>query len=168
MPAQYFSSARELSAFITGVAASGRIIAPELRNITNGAYFDLNDGTNAAVRFHFDRSGAYTPGGGYNATNIRVDVSAAVTRNDVATAIRAAINGVGAGLAITAGAPPAAGWELRLTNDAVGVAGNVPVTTNNLPYDMTVEGMTGGGGPVLAADFVSIVPIQNQFVLFYR
>lgn len=168
MPVAIFNSASDLAAFVNGIASRGLIKTPEPFHFQDGAYIDLDDGANPVVRFHFDRSGTYVPGGGYNATNIRVDISAATDANDVATALSTAINSVGAGLAITADAPGAGDNKFNLENDSAGAAGNVDIVKSaTSPFNLTVEGMSGGGGPVAHADVFEIKQRDGFWYLFH-
>jgi len=107
----------------------------------DGDYFTLDDGTNPAVNFWFNVTGIYTPPGGYNSTNIEVDISGDTTSSEVATTVRTAINGVGASLLITASG---SGNVVTLTHDNFGTEGNKAVTENVTNVNFTVAGMSGG------------------------
>ena len=100
--------------------ARGQIVAVAKASLIDEETFVLNDGTNPAVTFAFDFADDGVLGGA-----TAVLLSAAVTATDVADAMRTAINGVGAGLAITAFGT---GTTVYLRNDAIGVAGNTTIT----------------------------------------
>lgn len=127
---------------MAGTKATGTIQFVAKANLINGQTFVLNDGTNAAVTFHFNVSGTYTPTGGYDATNIEVDVSGDTTAGDVAITGKAAINGVVAGLLITGGAIVAA--ELALQGDVFGTQGNQAITETVVDAGFTFTGMSSG------------------------
>lgn len=131
-----------------GISARGAIQFVAKGSLNDGEAFVLDDGTNAAVTFYFDVSGSYTPPGGYDATNVRVDVSGDTTVVEVAATAKAAINGVGSGLLITAGAIVTGGL-LRLANDTGSVAGNQALAETVADVDFHVWGMAGGGVPPL-------------------
>ena len=81
----------------TPVMSPGVLIAPAPGTISDGETFVIDDGTNPPVTFEYDTvPDGVTPG------NVVVDISAATTNIDVADAIVAAVNGVGAGLEIDA------------------------------------------------------------------
>ncbi len=119
--------------------ASGSILIFSFSNLRDGDSFQLNDGTNFALTFELDRDGS--------STGIRVDISSAFTRADVAVAIAAAINAETDSLRITA---LAQSDVVQLTNDLNGSRGNQPIssrtsrTGNNTPIYTT--GMLGGAG----------------------
>lgn len=117
------------------VAATGSITTVDGATLIDGETFTLDDGVNPATVFEFDSNGAVAPG------NVAVVFTALDTDATVAAAIQAAINGVVAGLAITAGAPVVA--TVPLTNDAEG-AYNVAITDTVAALGFLVTGMTGG------------------------
>jgi len=81
---------------LAGTAPTGSIVSIVKANFVNGEYVIIDDGVNPAVTFWYDTTGAYVPPGGYDATNIQVDISADVSAIDTADALVAAINGVSA------------------------------------------------------------------------
>lgn len=97
--------------------------------------FTLDDGTNPATVFEFDSGGGITG-----------DVAVAFTAGDSAAtikaAIMAAINGVGAGLGITAS--DGGGLTILLQNDVAGAAGNVAIADTVASPKFSVVGMQGG------------------------
>jgi hypothetical protein len=127
---------------MAGVKAVGNLQCVAKANFIDGEKFALGDGVNFAVTFHFDVTGTYTPPGGYDATNIRVDISGDVTADQVATTAKAAINGVGADLLITGGVIVAG--LLDLVNDMFGPQGNQAITETVADAGFTVAGMAGG------------------------
>jgi len=120
-------------------AATGTIVAVNRASTSDGTTFTLNDGVNPVVVFEFDTDmdpGMFTVG------NIRVNLTAGGgNATDVGDAIRAAINGVGAGLAITAGGATA---TVTVTNDAQGSFGNRAITTTLVTAGYSVAGLSGG------------------------
>jgi hypothetical protein len=106
-------------------------VLEEFEAVVDGETFVLDDGVGTAVTFHFDVTGTYTPPGGYDATNIRVDISGDVTADHVAATAKTAINGATT-LDITAGTVETGGL-LRLENDRPGIDGNhsIRFTGNN-------------------------------------
>jgi hypothetical protein len=121
---------------LSATFAAGTITTIVAANIVNGETFTLNDGTNPAKIFEFRHSGAVTPG------HVLVDISVAVTADDVRDAIITAVNGVGAGLAITASNGGSA--TVDLVNDATGSAGNQAITDTVADAGFTHTGMSGG------------------------
>lgn len=120
---------------ILAVAATGTLVTVGGALLVDGETFTLSDGVNPPVVFEFDDNAAITG-----------DVAVTFTGGDsvatVRTAIISAINGVGAGLAITAstGTP----GQILLVNDAVGAAGNVTITDTVADAGFTHTGMSGG------------------------
>lgn len=129
----------------TDVKAYGSIQFVAKANLVDGETFVLNDGTNPAVTFYFDQTGGYTPPGGYDATNVRVNVSGDTSADEVALTARTAIN-LATALDITAGTIDTGGL-LRLQNDLGGVDGNQLITETVTYADFKVYGMAGGGVP---------------------
>lgn len=130
-----------------GVKATGAIQFVAKADHVDGETFVLDDGSNPAVTFHIDKSGTYTPGGGYDDTNVQVDISGDTTVDEVAATAKTAINGATT-LDVTAGAVDSGGL-LWLENDTGGVAGNQVITETVTHADFKVYGMSGGGVPKL-------------------
>lgn len=143
-----------LTSSTSGVAATGSLTAVAAASIIVGETFTLNDGTNPATVFEF------TSGGPAGAGNVAVNIAAAVTANDVATACRSAINGVGAGLAITAAVP--VGAVVGLTNDALGAAGNTTSSETVANTGFVLTNMTGG---VTASSSVVRYDMKNPTIV---
>jgi hypothetical protein len=125
---------------IAADAAAGSITAVAQANFVDGETFVLEDTEGVVVTFHIDQSGTYTPGGGYNATNVRVDLSGDTTAADCAGTIQTAING--ATIAISAAAP--VGAVVGVTQDNNGTAGNNPILETVTDAGFSVTGFTGG------------------------
>lgn len=122
----------------TGAAkATGTITCVAVANLIDGETVTLDDGVNAPVVFEFDVNGT-----GVGGSNVQVDVSLDTSAIEVAATLHAAINGVGAGLAITS--VDNLDGTLTLTNDAVGTAGNETITETVADAGFTVTGMAGG------------------------
>jgi hypothetical protein len=127
---------------IGGVAATGSIQFATKANHVNGEKFVINDGSLGAITFWIDQDGLYSPPGGYNATNIRLDLSAATTNQEVAVVAQTAINAMPVSFKVTAGLP--VGGLMALTNDATGTQGNVAITETVAHVSFIATGMTGG------------------------
>lgn len=127
---------------MSGTKATGWIQFIVKANLVDGETFVLDDGTNAAVTFHFNVSGTYTPSGGYDSTNIEVDVSGDTTADEVALTAKTAINGVGTSLTITGGTITTG--KLNLENDVFGTAGNQTITETVTDAGFTTSGMSSG------------------------
>jgi cysteine-rich repeat protein len=119
-------------------AAKGKIVAGASSNHGNGQLFTISDGLHPAVTFEFNRNATVGQG------HVRVAISSSTDAGQVADRIRAAINGVGLELAVTATNGTAIG-ELILTNDYLGSAGNVDISTTATLAGF-VDGMKGGLG----------------------
>lgn len=124
-----------------GTAASGSIQYVAQANFVDGETFVLDDGETPPITFHIDQTGTYTPGGGYDATNIQVDISGDTTADDVAATALTAINGV-ASLKITAGAATA-GLQ-PLTADEVGAQANNAILETVADAGFIVTGLSNG------------------------
>jgi len=122
-----------------GVAATGTITAVPTASLIDGETFTLDDGVNPAATFEFD-----IPPNGVGGGNVVVDISAAVTAEDVRNVMIAAINGVAA-LGITA-APGVAVDQIALTNNSTGVSGNVVIADTVVDVGFVHTGMAGGAG----------------------
>jgi len=131
-----------LTTHMEGTKATGTIQFIAKANLVDGETFVLDDGANPAVTFWINQSGTYTPSGGYDDTNIEVDISGDTTAGEVAITGKAAINGITTGLLITGGTITAA--ELALENDNFGTAGNQAITETVTDAGFTVSGMSGG------------------------
>lgn len=103
-----------------------------------GETFTLNDGVNPPTTFEFDSDGTVTSG------NVAVTFTGGDSANTVRDSIISAINGVGAGLAITASSGGAG--LVNLTNDAAGNFGNQPILSTVLAGGFLVSGMARGAG----------------------
>ena len=122
----------------TSGAAKGSITAVSGANLVDGETFTLDDGVNTPTVFEFDDDASVTSG------NVAVTFAGGDTAAQVAAAIQSAVNGVGAGLTITASAP--VGSVVPLTNDTAGSAGNAAITDTVAAVGFTTIGMTGGNG----------------------
>lgn len=128
-----------------GVAATGDLTPPVQANIIDGETFVLDDGVHPAVTFHFNQTGGFTPGGGYDATNIEVDISGDTTANDVAVTMKTAIDATSSPgtFDITSGA--LAVDTIPLSNTiANGAAGNVAIIETVADAGFLVNGMANG------------------------
>jgi len=105
--------------FPAGTPAIGSIETIPAASLLDGETFTLDDGVNPPTIFEFDTNFSVTPG------NVAVDISAAVTAIDVASAMVSAINGVGGTLNLTAGNVLGSSSTVTITNGQRGTAGNV-------------------------------------------
>jgi len=137
------------------VVATGSITTIAKANLIDGETIVLDDGINGAVTFHFDVTGAYTPGSGYNTTNIRVDVSGATTADDIRDILITDVNGVTTGLIVTASNGGAA--TVTLTHDQGGTVGNQTVVETVVDVGFSVSGMVNGTG-----DMVTLVVSNSE------
>lgn len=106
--------------FPAGSPAVGGILAIPQASIIDGETFTLDDGINIPTTFEFD-----TVPDGVFGLNVPVNISAAVTAIDVATAMVSAINGVGGTLNLNAANNAGASSTVEITNGANGTQGNV-------------------------------------------
>ena len=126
-------------------ASFARLVTPGPGSLVDGETFTLDDGVNTPTVFEFD-----TVPNGVGGGNVAVDISAAVDEGDVRDAIIAAVNGVGAGLAISAeptftcDGDPGGVAVVHLKNDAGGVAGNTTSSETVTNGNFTLEDMHGG------------------------
>ena len=128
------------------VDATGSLTALAKASLSDGDLFTLDDGINALCTYYFNVTGGYAPGGGYDATNIEVDISADVTDINVADTTRTAITGTAA-MDIS---PDAAGAALiNLTADNGGTVANNTITETLAAGTLTPVGMSGGTGDVV-------------------
>lgn len=145
------------SLFPATVAATGTITAIGGGSLNDAETFTLNDGVNPPTIFEFDS------GGGVTSPHVAVAFTAGDSAATVKAAIIAAINGVGAGLAITAS--PGSGNVINLVNDALGPAGNQAITETVANAGFIVTGMSGGGGALATSTSVKVVAdLQNSNV----
>lgn len=138
---------------IAGVAATGSIQWATTANHLDGEKVVLNDGQTPAVSFWINKTGGFAPPGGYNATNIELDIQAAVTAQDVGGVFKTAIDAMPTSFLISSAAPTVGGLT-ALTNDAVGEQGNVAITETVAHVTFIVLGMTGG-----------VTPTTNEFMV---
>jgi cysteine-rich repeat protein len=129
-------------------AAQGTIDATLATTLANGDWFDLDDGTaaHAPVRFEIDLVGTCA-----SATGNRCMAFPSIDPAGVASVIRAEIsNAVSLNISATL---PDGGTVITLTNDALGVTGNVQIQTSGSSVvvapasgPVVVGGMSGGAG----------------------
>lgn len=131
-----------LNLTIDGVAAAatGTIATVAGASLLDGETFTIDDGVNTPTVFEFDSNAAVTLG------NITVTFTGGDTTTQVRDAIIAAVNGVGAGLTITAS--PGGAAQVILTNDNPGIAGNERILDTVANAGFVTVGMTGGDGQV--------------------
>jgi hypothetical protein len=134
---------------VQGDQAEGSVTNVAQANLLDGDNFIVDDGVNPAVTFYFDVTGTYVPGGGYDATNIRVDVSGDTSAEDVAITVAAAINGAPT---LNMYAAPLTGpldHVDHLRNTVGGSHGNVPLVENVADGGFSVSGMIDGNDDTL-------------------
>jgi hypothetical protein len=127
-------------------AAHGHIHCIVAANIADGETVVISDGA-ANVTFEFDKNGAVGAG------HISVNIAAAASAQDVRDVLLTAVNGVGAGLKVTAYEDGTD--DLVLINDALGTAGNVPLVETVANAGFTVQGMVGGETAANSRDFTT-------------
>ena len=116
----------------------------------DGDQFLIDDGVNAAVTFEFDNDSSVTE------TNTLRQVVIGATLNDTLTNLLNAVNNVGFPFEITASNIDTD--RIDLTNDNLGVAGNVAITEPvNVSTNLSSTGMAGGDDLVAGG---ANVPIQ--------
>lgn len=124
----------------SGGAATGTITVGNI-TILDGETFTIDDGVNTPVVFEFDNNGSV--GGGNTPVTIgAASVTILNTVDEFKDAIIAAINGVGAGLAITA--TDSGTGVVGLVNDEAGPQGNATITETVANAGFVVTGMAGG------------------------
>jgi hypothetical protein len=136
------SPANVLHLLIDGVAqaATGLITTVAGALLVDGETFTLDDGVNPPTVFEFDDNSNVTVG------NIAVPFTALDTATQVRDAIIASVNGVGAGLEMTASI--FAANQVRLTNDSTGDQGNTDIAETVADAGFVVVGMSGGDGKI--------------------
>jgi hypothetical protein len=122
------------------VKANGSLTAIVKGSLADGDKFTLNDGVHAATVFYFDVTGGYTPPGG-----VEIDISGTASANEVATAMRSAINGVGVTLDIAASGTNA---TVALDADNYGAQANRFIL-ETVTATLTPVGMKDGAGNVV-------------------
>jgi hypothetical protein len=120
------------------LAASGLITTVAGSLLVDGETFTLDDGVNPPSIFEFDS------GGGVASGNVAVAFTSLDSVGTVRDAMISAINGVGAGLAITASI--GGSTKVALVNGATGTVGNAAITETVANAGFVVVGMTGGNG----------------------
>lgn len=134
---------------VMGERAEGSITCVPKSGLVNGESFVIDDGINPAVTFWFDVSGVYVPGGGYDDTNIEVDVSGDVTDSDVAVTVAAAILGAPTLNIYAAPLSGALDHIVRVQNTVGGSHGNVAMTETVVDGTFVVSGLSGGNDDTL-------------------
>ena len=126
-----------------GVAPTGTITTVTVANLADTDYFTIDDGSNTANVFEYDKAG-----NGVTTGRVAIDVHLLSTADEVRDATIVAINrqhtlGL---LDITAVSGGAA--TVNLAHDFMGVGGNVAVTENVTNGGFAVTGMSTGVTPV--------------------
>lgn len=133
--------------------ATGTIQAVAKASILEDETFILNDGVAAALTFKFKLAGA-TPTAG----TVKVDLTSAVTAQDVANAIISAINSqTVATCNVYAYAANGTGL-INLVSRTFGTAGNQAITETVTNAGFTVSGFTGGAAGVALATVAASSP----------
>lgn len=112
----------------------------QIQCVAKASLVDGDNFTIGAVTFYFNVGGAYAPDGGYSATKIEMDVSAATDAASVAAIAVTAING---SAALVKSIHVASGLVLLVATTA-GVAGNSAITESVANAGFLVSGLTGG------------------------
>jgi len=132
-----------------GSKAVGNLTALATADLSDGDYFILRDGVNLHTTFWIDKSGSFTPTGGYNGWNIRVNISGVMTDIEVATLIRAAVTWA-PNLLITCDAALAA--IIYFENDNTGTPGNLAITELLAAGSFNPNGMHHGSNTSLTVE----------------
>jgi len=135
------------------VAASGTITCLGGADLIDGETFTISDGVHEPTVFEFDS------GGGVTAGRTAVAFAGGDSAATVHLAVLAAINGVGATLAITA--TDGGGAIVNLVNENTGTAGNVTITDTVADVDFTHTGMSGGQTGADASLSTTEAPTDN-------
>jgi len=126
-------------ATVQAIAATGQIQAIPAADISDTETFTLDDGIHAARVFEFDKTGAITGG------QVKVDISEAITAEEVALLIVNAINGVGPSiLRITASINGVDATLVDLVHQVPGAAGNTTSAEAVTDSDFTISDMEDG------------------------
>jgi len=159
-----FETPRALTDFVNGDYAVGELQVVAQSQLVDGNYFILSDGT-TVVTFYYDVSGEFEPEGGYDAENMRIDVSGVTDIDEVATATKDVIND--SNLDITADSD--SDGLVTLVDDDKISDGNVDIVLDEtLDPEFTALGMTGGRTPIAQIDVVDIFPKDCRWYLFYE
>jgi hypothetical protein len=135
---------------VVGAKATGSVQCVPIADLIDGEKLSISDGV-SAVDFIYDVSGGYV--GPYDEENIRVDVSGAVTDQDVAIILRTVIDAMPDEYLVSSLGAPIAGL-LLLSNDEIGAHGNVTITDTVADAAHIPLGMSGGITPTLPAEDV--------------
>lgn len=117
----------------TPVAATATITCLAVADLVDGETVTLTDAAGTSLVFEFDDDASVT------GDNVAVDISAATTAAEVATALASAINGEA--ILITATAD---GADVDLVQDTAGSAGNTAITDTVADADFLTPDFTGG------------------------
>jgi hypothetical protein len=132
----------KVTALTGGVAATGELNVVAAASIAAGGtdHFHIGDGAHAVQEVYYDKDGSRAPGANeWEVTLVGTEDANAVRDETAAVLVAMKAGGI---LSITETHVVAA--KVALTNDAKGVAGNVPIveTVANAAY--TATGMIGG------------------------
>jgi len=141
--------------FPAGTPAVGYIQSITAASLIDGETFTLDDGVNPPTTFEFDTNSLVF------GSNVAVDISAAITAIDVATAIVSAINGVGGSLNLTAGNAIGSSSIVTVTNGQRGIVGNVTDWTDTVADSGFAITQPDGGTD--SDFFTTINPGREQF-----
>jgi hypothetical protein len=130
-------------ALTAGSPATGQINTVGGSSLADGETFMISDGANSPTVFEFDSNASVASG------HVAVPFTAATSADGVKVAVINAVNGVGAGLSVTAS--NGGSGLVALVNDNIGSAGNQPILENVANPGFTVSGMGGGSAPPVLA-----------------
>ena len=116
--------------------ATGRISPVPANDLADGEWFMIGDGSNPPTFFEFNFNTSVEPG------RVPVSLTAGQSVEQVRDSIITAVNGVGAGLEVTAFSN--GGATVDLVNDNPGAMGNESINENVADPTFFVEGMSGG------------------------
>jgi hypothetical protein len=140
-------------------AAVGNITEVAQASHVDGESFVLIDTSDVEVTFWYDVTGTFTPVGGYDATNVRVDISGDTTADDVAVTVRAAVNGATIGITASGATD-----QVVLTQDTAGTDGNTTIAFDVADAGYIVVDFTGGTVGVPEAHSINMATYENAHI----
>lgn len=143
----------------TANAAVGNITEVAQANHVDGESFTLIDTANVEVTFWYDVSGTFVPVGGYDATNVRLNISGATTADDVAVIVRAAIDAAAIDIEASGATD-----QVVLTQNTAGYAGDSVITFDVADAGFIVVDFTGGIDGVLEKHSINMATYENAHI----
>lgn len=148
---------RQASTAAGALTAAGTITCIAQASLVDGETVVLTNADGTVYTFHINQTGGYTPGGGYDAENLDVDISGDTTDADVATTLAGVIDGTGG---MVAPAPAAA--VIAVDQSDPGVGGNVTITETVTNVGFVVTGFAGGQDADVSAGVIGVKNSKND------